>query len=120
MHNDKLEGKRKVQAILGAFGLALVLFCNTYYQQHRENPPRSISDVRVGENFNWQETVMACNFVVLNIQSVVPPTPDDHHVIETDKVCGKLQCRTNSLAVEPAVHGEDYTCYKLSDIKSRL
>ena len=115
----KLEGKRKVHAIALSVALAVVLFACKYVDDVRSNPPKDISEVRVGQHITWQETVMGCTLTVYNIQSVVPPHPEDRTLVESDKVCGSLKCKPSSPVVKDS-QGDRYTCYSMTEIKARL
>jgi hypothetical protein len=115
----KLEGKRKVYAIALSLALAVVMFASRYVEDIRSNPPKDISEVRVGQHIAWQETVMNCALTVYNIQSVVPPSPDDRVLIESDKICGALKCKPSSPLVKES-QSYNYVCYSMREIKARL
>ena len=119
IHDVKLEGKNKVKAIALSVALAVVLFMTTFLNDERRVAPKDISDVRVGEHFIWNETVMKCTFTVYNIQSVQPPLAENQNLSETDKLCGSLLCEPSSPVVTEK-RRDNYTCYNLSDIKVRV
>lgn len=117
--NDKLEGKRKLIGIALSCGLALILFLNAYISTGRNTIPKDIASVKVGDNITWQETVMRCTLTVHNIISVLPPKVEDAKLVEADNVCGELLCTVTSPIVHQPPHREQYSCFRLSSIKSR-
>ena len=117
--SDKLEGKRKLMGIALSMGLAVVLFLNAYINTGRNSIPKDIASVKVGDNITWEETVMRCTLTVYNVISVLPPRVEDAKLVEADNVCGSLACSVTSPIVHQLPHRESYSCFKLSEIKSR-
>jgi len=119
VHDTKLEGKRKVQAIALSIVLAVLLFASKYIERSRNDTPRNISEIRVGQQIYWEESVMNCTLTVYNIQSVVPPSNTNTDIIEFEEVCGSLKCTPNSAIV----HGDQefkYACYTMRQIKTLM